>query len=420
MGKTIQNNKIKVLYVDDEDAWRIVFQRNMKGVFDVISARNAEEGWELLRKHSSEIGVIISDQRMPGRPGIELLKQAKAYYPKILRIITTGFSDSSIAVHATNQGAVYHYISKPWNADDLVAIVKRAMDFYMLRRERDNLLERKLSTIQRKNLESKFQCLLVFGMTIEERMNRPIEALKSYLDSIMRDPGEIHDFKSVYKRSQGELGNLLLNLNLVKQLNTLHQRFGSDAISMDESVSLQKILLNLRDNCSQVIYSARNSRGSGSGGLTVAEQFIADQFLELVMGWIAQNPDEKLLEISEVDSVCEAVGTRFLVRICNYSDPSPLLPIVEDPIFDGINLEEKQELTWLMFLFCIYHFGGEVEPIHLSNERMVFNISTFDFDRKSNLSPDGLTADLVRKFESWNYMDFENVLEEDSADQEVG
>lgn len=416
----MQNKTIKVLYVDDEDAWRIVFQRNMKGVFDVITARNAEEGWELLRKHSSEIGVIISDQRMPGRPGIELLKQAKAYYPKILRIITTGFSDSSIAVHATNQGAVYHYISKPWNADDIVAIVKRAMDFYMLRRERDNLLERKLSTIQRKNLESKFECLLVFGMTVEEQMNRPIEALKSFLDSIMRDPGEIHDFKSAYKRSQSELGNLLLNLDLVKQLNSLQKRFDCSSFSEDESISLQKILLNLRDNCSQVIYSARNSRGSVGDGLTAAEQFVADQFLELLMCWIGETPDEKLLEISEVDSVSEEAGDRFLIRICNYSDPTPLLPVVEDPAFDGINLEKKHELSWLMFLFCIYHFGGEIEPVHLSNERMAFNISTFDLNRKSNRTAESVIADLVGKFESWNYMDFENVLEDDSEDANVG
>ena len=412
----MKKNNIKVLYVDDEDAWRIVFQRNIKGVFDVITAKNAEEGWELLKKHSSEIGVIISDQRMPGRPGIELLKQAKAYYPKILRIITTGFSDSTIAVHATNQGAVYHYISKPWNADDLVSIVKRAMDFYMLRRERDNLLERKLSTIQRKNLESKLQCLLVFGVTVEGQVSRTMEALNTFLNSIQRDPGEILDFKSVYRHSQSELANLLSNLNLVQQLNQLQVEISEEKDSTKETVDLQNVLLSVRDHCSQVIYSARNSKGASSDALTASETFVAARFLDLVNCWIGERKDEKLLEISECVMAPDTSETRFRVRICNYSDPTPLMPDEADPVFNGINLEPEHERAWLMFLFSILHFGGNIIPVHLSKERMVFEITDFATDRVGNLSPDGIVANLVSKFESWNYPDIE-AASEDVLDQ---
>ena len=398
----MEDSDIKILYVDDEDTWRVVFQRNMNGVFNVITARNAEEGWELLKKHCNEIGVIISDQRMPGRPGIELLKQARAYYPKIVRIITTGFSDSTIAVHATNQGAVYHYISKPWNADELVSIVRRSMDFFRLRRERDHLLERKLSTIQRKNLESKLQCLLVFCVSNQHIILRSMEALSAYLGGIRKDPGGILDVKSVFRQTQSELGSLLLNLDVVKNLNHLPQEIL--ATSMDPPVDVRHVLLRVRDECSQVIYSVRNTQGLKMEDLTEQEHFVSESLLQLVGCWMGAKTHEKLLEISESRDTDHPAGVgRFLIRICNYSDPTPFEVTPDDPLFNGINLGTKQELAWLKFLLVVYHFGGTITPIHLSAERMVFEIREFDDALKGKLTPDAVVADLIRKFEGWNY-----------------
>ncbi len=408
----MEKRNIKILYVDDEETWRVVFQRNLNGVFDVITAKNAEEGWQLLKRHSNEIGVIISDQRMPGRPGIELLKQARAYYPKIVRIITTGFSDSTIAIHATNQGAVYHYISKPWNADEIVTVVKRAIDFYMLRSERDSLLERKLSTIQRKTLESKLQGLLVLAVSNGSSIYRSMSGLKAYLKSIRSDPGKITNVKSVFNQSKSELGGLLINLNLVKRLNDSFGEF-SDA-SLKDHAEVRNLLLSVRDEFSQVIYSVRNSQIVTSEEKSRTEMFLSEFFLRLVRCWIGEDLNEKLLEISESDTSEEnGEGKRFGVKICKYSDPSPLNGDDEDALFNGINLDEEKELAWLLFLFAVYHCGGTVRPLYLSNQRLAFEIGEFETGVEDDLDSDAVIAELIRKFEAWNYIQFDLETDDD-------
>jgi len=395
-------NNFKVLYVDDEDAWRVVFQRTLNGVFDVITARNTEEGWDLLKKHADEIGVIISDQRMPGRPGIELLKQARAYFPKIVRIITTGYSDSNIAVHATNQGAIYHYISKPWNSDELLSVVKRSMDFFLVRRERDNLLERKLSTIQRKNLESKLQCLLVFAISNSGFVRHSTNAMSAYLGSVGRDPGEITDIKSIFRQSQSELGTILVNLDLVNQLNDLPSALNQ--FLLNETVEVRNLLLKVRDGCSHLIYSVRNPLGSRIEDLTELESFLGNQLLSLIQCWIAGRESQKLVEISESRKDRNDVGSKnFVVRIGNYDDPYPWNAEDDPDLFNGINLENSQELEWIRFLMAIYHFGGVITPHFVSRERIMFEMGEFRITDEPNLDPKSVMAELIRKFEAWNY-----------------
>ena len=137
--------KRTILFVDDEEPWRVIFEKTLSNSFDLLVAKNADEGWLLLKKHANEIALIVSDQRMPGRPGLELLKQARAYYPDIIRVLSTGFSDTAVAMTATNQGAVFQYISKPWSGDELLNVVQKAMNFYEVRQERDHLMKMKLS-----------------------------------------------------------------------------------------------------------------------------------------------------------------------------------------------------------------------------------------------------------------------------------
>jgi response regulator RpfG family c-di-GMP phosphodiesterase len=83
---------------------------------------------ELLDQH--EVAVIITDQRMPGMTGIELLKRSAARRPHMVRILLTGYTDLEALVEAVNCGLVYMYVSKPWNNDDLKLRVSRAVEHY--------------------------------------------------------------------------------------------------------------------------------------------------------------------------------------------------------------------------------------------------------------------------------------------------
>ena len=128
---------IGVLYVDDEvnnlNSFKAAFRRD----FDIYTASSAREGRKIL--DNNEIGVIITDQRMPGMTGIEFLESIIAIYPDTIRILLTGFSDINAVMDAINRGQVYKYLVKPWQNDELKMYIENALEIYNLRKENKEL-----------------------------------------------------------------------------------------------------------------------------------------------------------------------------------------------------------------------------------------------------------------------------------------
>jgi len=126
-----------VLYIDDEinnlNSFKAAFRRD----FEIYTAQSAREGRRIL--DTSEIGVIITDQRMPGMTGIEFLESILTIYPDTIRILLTGFSDMNAVMDAINRGQVYKYLVKPWQNDELKLYIQNALEIYHLRRENKEL-----------------------------------------------------------------------------------------------------------------------------------------------------------------------------------------------------------------------------------------------------------------------------------------
>jgi DNA-binding NtrC family response regulator len=129
-----------VLYVDDEinnlNSFKAAFRRD----FEIYTAQSVREGRKIL--DSCEIGVIITDQRMPGMTGIEFLESILPIYPDTIRILLTGFSDINAVMDAINRGQVYKYLVKPWNNDELKLYIQNALEIYHLRRENKELTDK--------------------------------------------------------------------------------------------------------------------------------------------------------------------------------------------------------------------------------------------------------------------------------------
>jgi serine/threonine-protein kinase len=115
----------RLLFVDDEErvtnALRAVFRDN----YDVATAAGGDQALELVK--AQPFHVIVSDQRMPGMLGVELLREVKALQPNAVRILLTGYSDLAAIVGSVNDGEVYRFISKPWNQDDLQGTMAEAV-----------------------------------------------------------------------------------------------------------------------------------------------------------------------------------------------------------------------------------------------------------------------------------------------------
>lgn len=127
--------KIKVLFIDDEPNNLTAFKASFRREFDVYTAGSAAEGLQVLA--SQEIHVLLTDQRMPGTTGVQLLEQVIQKYPNPVRILVTGYADIEAVVDAINKGQVFRYISKPWDDEEIQMAIENAFKVYQHREERN-------------------------------------------------------------------------------------------------------------------------------------------------------------------------------------------------------------------------------------------------------------------------------------------
>lgn len=133
--------KPKMLVVDDEPDNLDLLYRTFRRDFDVLRAESGIDALSLLSTEG-EVAVIISDQRMPEMKGTEFLSKTVPEFPDTVRIILTGFTDVEDLVEAINAGQVYKYITKPWDPNELKAVVQRAAETYELLKQRTEELYR--------------------------------------------------------------------------------------------------------------------------------------------------------------------------------------------------------------------------------------------------------------------------------------
>ncbi len=123
----------KILVVDDEPANLRSLARLFREEYEVLTAESGQQALDLLGQH--DVALLITDQRMPGMEGIELLKKTVPIRPRMVRMILTGYTDVDALVEAINCGQVYRYVTKPWNNEDLRMTVKRALEHFEANKE---------------------------------------------------------------------------------------------------------------------------------------------------------------------------------------------------------------------------------------------------------------------------------------------
>ena len=121
--------KISVLYVDDEENNLFSFKAVFRVKYQVYTAISGDEALKILSEKPIEI--IVTDQRMPNMTGVEFLEKVIEKYPDPMRLLLTGYADMNAVVDAVNKGKIFHYLSKPWNEDELDIAINRAYEAYL-------------------------------------------------------------------------------------------------------------------------------------------------------------------------------------------------------------------------------------------------------------------------------------------------
>jgi len=122
------DQKPSLLVIDDEPEILQSLKGLLRREFDLHLAQSGPEALEILGRHPIE--VILTDQRMPGMTGTELMARARREFPDSIRIVFTGYADIKAVVDAINRGGLYRYLTKPWDPDELVEVLNDAAAEY--------------------------------------------------------------------------------------------------------------------------------------------------------------------------------------------------------------------------------------------------------------------------------------------------
>ncbi|HRA62427.1 MAG TPA: EAL domain-containing protein, partial [Burkholderiaceae bacterium] len=134
----VQAKHRTVLLVDDEPNVLAALKRLLRADgYRILSASSGQEGLDILA--SQKVDIIVSDQRMPGMTGVQFLRQAKALHPQTIRIVLSGHTELQSVTDAINEGAVYRFLTKPWDDAQLREFIEQAFQHKELADENETL-----------------------------------------------------------------------------------------------------------------------------------------------------------------------------------------------------------------------------------------------------------------------------------------
>lgn len=142
-----QDERIKILYVDDEAKNLTAFKASFRRSYDIMTVGSAGEAADLLTQHPFHI--IIADQRMPMITGVEFFQSIRKTYPNAIRILLTGYTDVRDIVDAINKGEIFRFITKPWNEFEMHNAIRNAFEVYNMRQQ----LQQKMDELETANHE---------------------------------------------------------------------------------------------------------------------------------------------------------------------------------------------------------------------------------------------------------------------------
>jgi len=135
--KEVDAEKTILLVDDEENILRALVRLLRRDGYTILTASSANQGLELLKTHP--VGVILSDQRMPEVSGVDFLSQVKQLYPDTIRVVLSGYTELNTITDAINHGAIYKFLTKPWEDDLLRENISEAFNHFRLANENQRL-----------------------------------------------------------------------------------------------------------------------------------------------------------------------------------------------------------------------------------------------------------------------------------------
>lgn len=248
----------KILFVDDEPRMLASILRQLSRLFNVTSARDAEQALEIVSE-KGPIAVVVSDYKMPGMDGITLLENIQTISPDTIRMLLTGYADLNSAIRAINDGNIFRFLTKPCETDNLVKALTAAIKQYRLEKSEKELLGQTLT--------GSISILTdILGLLNPEAVGRSSRIRQTAL-KVAQEMGMEQTWSIETAASLSQLGLILLSPEALEELYRSKELEGEDKQLYDMHPSIASDLLKKMprmDRISEIIL-LQHKQFDGSG-----------------------------------------------------------------------------------------------------------------------------------------------------------
>jgi two-component system sensor histidine kinase/response regulator len=198
-------DKIKILYVDDEQDNLVGFKASLRFHYQVFIAVDVAQALTHLNNHP-DIRIVFCDQRMPGQTGVDFFDSIRVTHPLPIRILLTAYTDVESVIDAINKGNIFRYIKKPWEETDVLSAIEEANKFYVAN---------SLLTVKHDELQKAYNELNKFAYSVSHDIRGPISGILGAIE-VAQDISDIDEIKqmlSLMEKSLKKLDMYVLNMN---------------------------------------------------------------------------------------------------------------------------------------------------------------------------------------------------------------
>ena len=369
MENSYDYKKFAVLYVDDEDRSLTNFTRAYSDNFRILTASNAKDGMKLFEDNADEIGMLMTDQRMPGEKGVWLLERARQLRPRVLRVLVTAFADMEAAIAAVNEGAIYKYINKPWDPVQLEMTLRQGLEFFMVQSERDQLLQEKMSVLRNMMIADRIVSLGLLAAGLSHHIRNSMVAVKTFLELApikmaeerdssntgLRDP----DFWREYHHNvQGQIEKVNI---LLADLRTASEGSKSGEPFPDE-IKL-KSALDSRLETMEDAFAARRITLENQVSDALPPMRVDRPKFERLLDLLLKDELAMLPAGSKITLTAETQGHDMMIRLVDNGPalPPAALQVVCDPFTITSGVPSEYGINLMACFFIAHHHGGKVE-----------------------------------------------------------
>ncbi len=386
METTYDYKKFAILYVDDEEKSLKYFARAFSDQFRIYTAPNAQEGFALLEKHADEIAILMTDQRMPGEKGTWLLEKSRHLRPNLVRILATAYADMDAAIAAVNTGSIYKYITKPWDPPQLENTLKRGLEFFMVQRERDQLLHERITTLQKIMLAERVLGLGRLAAGLSHHVRNALVAVKTFVDlapdklkaegvnpARLRSPAFWNDCQV---KAAGQIDKITL------LLHELLAGSGHAFSGFPDQVQLRPVIDAAMARHSSELAARRISVENLASELLpalTADRAQFDRMLDLLLkDELASLPEGSRIRITAAHQPAGAGEPERMV--VDFEDDGPGLPdellkAVFDPFVLRHDSAQDFGINLMAVYFIVHYHGGRVEAQRVGERGTRFRIT---------------------------------------------